>query len=147
MRGMRACLDDGDAILTKRRIVESDEAAYAEMNVRLHGLIIGEAGSSILSAALERNGHVPFAGPQALAFDRENLERTYDLLHYAHRQHHAIAEALERGQSGRVEALMREHANTVKECVNVDAVQVSAIDAARRAPLARSGAATRPEPQ
>jgi GntR family transcriptional regulator, vanillate catabolism transcriptional regulator len=137
MRSMRACLDDGDAILSKRRIEESDEAAYAEMNVRLHQLILEEAGSSILSAALERNSHVPFAGPQALAFDRENLERTYDLLHYAHRQHHAIAEALERGQSGRVEALMREHANTVKECVNADAFQVSGAGAARRLALAR----------
>ena len=137
IRGMRSCLDEGDAILTKRRIVESDEASYAEMNVHFHTLILEESGSSIIAAALERNGHVPFAGPQALAFDRANLDRTFDLLHYAHRQHHAIVEALERGQSGRVEALMREHATTVKECVNSDGAQVSGTEAARRLALTR----------
>jgi GntR family transcriptional regulator of vanillate catabolism len=137
IRGMRACLDQGDAILRKRRIEESDEAAYAEMNVHLHALIVEEAGSSIIAAALERNGRVPFAGPQALAFDKANLERTFDLLHYAHRQHHAITEALEHGQSGRVEALMREHASTVKACVNADGSQISGTEAARRLALAR----------
>ena len=138
IRAIRGCLDDGDAILGKRRMEESDEASYAEMNVRLHNMIIEEAGSSILSAALERNSHVPFAGPQALAFDRANLERSYDLLHYAHRQHHAIVEALEYGQSGRVEALMREHATSVKECIRADGFQVPSSDAARRVALARS---------
>ncbi len=100
-------------------------------------LILEEAGSSILCAALERNSHVPFAAPQALAFDRTNLERMYDLLHYAHRQHHGIVDALERGQSGRAEALMREHADAVKESINVAGFQVAAGAVARRLALVR----------
>ena len=43
----------------------------------------------------------------------------YDHLHYAHRQHHAIVDALESGQAGRVDALMREHAHGVKESLNL----------------------------
>ena len=59
-------------LLAKRRMEESDEATYAEMNGRFHGLILEEAGSQILSEALARNSRVPFAGPQAMAFDRIN---------------------------------------------------------------------------
>ena len=137
VRALRTCLDDGDAILRRRRIEESDEASYAEMNARFHDLILQEAGSSILSASLERNNHVPFAAPQALAFDKSDLERMYDLIHYAHRQHHGIVEALERGQSGRVEALMREHANAAKESINVAGLHVTPGDAVRRLALVR----------
>lgn len=137
LREVRSCLNDGDTILNKRRVEESDEARYAEMNGRFHALILEEAGSSILSAALERNGHVPFAAPQALAFDRTSLERMYDILNYAHRQHHGIVDALERGQSGRAEALMREHADTVKESINVAGSQVAANAVARQLALAR----------
>jgi len=43
----------------------------------------------------------------------------YDTMAYAHRQHHCIVSALERGESARVEALMREHTNPVKENLNI----------------------------
>ena len=129
------------------------------MNGRFHSLILEEAGSQILSEALARNSRVPFAGPQAIAFDRINAERNYAVLQYAHRQHHVIVAAIEhgessrvealmrehansakesqRGQSGRAEGLMREHANAVKESINLAGFQVSAGDAAQRLALAR----------
>lgn len=126
LREIRACLDDGDSIFAKRRVEESDEALYAEMNARFHSLILRAAESPILTDALERNSRIPFAGPQALAFDKANLDHMYDLLYYAHRQHHAIVQAFELGQSGRVEDLMREHANTVKQSINLAGLTVSA---------------------
>jgi GntR family transcriptional regulator of vanillate catabolism len=107
------------------------------MNVRFHSLILQEAGSLILSEALERNGRIPFAGPQALAFDKTNLEQMYDMLHHAHRQHHGIVDALERGESGRAEALMREHANVAKESINIAGFNVTPADAARRVALVK----------
>jgi GntR family transcriptional regulator of vanillate catabolism len=134
VRKLRACLHDGDALLAKQRIDESDEAGYAEMNGRFHGLILEEAGSQILSETLARTARVPFAGPQAIAFDRTNPERNYAVLQYAHRQHHVIVAAIERGESGRVEALMREHANSAKESINIAGFQVvSPAELARRA--------------
>src|SRR5579875_566973 len=93
LRELRACLDDGDAIFRKRRLEESDEGAYAEMNTRFHALILAEAASPIL------------------------------------------VEALERGQSGRVEALMREHAGVVKDSLNVASLPVARAEAG---PLARA---------
>jgi GntR family transcriptional regulator of vanillate catabolism len=135
LRELRACLEDGDALLGKRALVADDEARYAEMNARFHSLILGEAGSAIVSEAFERNARVPFAGPQALAFDSGRLDAMYDMLQYAHRQHHGIVDALERGEGARVEALMREHAMAVKESINLAALPVAAADsAARRLP-------------
>jgi len=121
LRELQACLADGDAILRKRRIEESDEALYAGMNERFHVLILKEAGSPLLADALARNNRVPFAAPQALAFDKGNLDQMYDMLQYAHRQHHDIVAALESGQGARAEALMREHAVAVKESINIAA--------------------------
>jgi GntR family transcriptional regulator of vanillate catabolism len=138
LRDLRTCLDDGDAILGKRRVEESDEGAYAEMNERFHRLLLKEAGSSLLGEALERNNRIPFAAPQALAFDKDNLEQMYGMLYYAHRQHHALVEAIERGQGARAEALMREHANSVKESINLAALPVAAGESAGAVSLARA---------
>jgi len=136
-RDLRRCLEDGDLLLARRRIEEDDGADYAEMNARFHRLILDAADSAILAAALERNNHVPFAGPQALAFDGTQLDRMYDHLHYAHRQHHAIVGALESGQTGRVEALLREHAHGVKESLNLVGFHLASTEAVRRFALVR----------
>jgi len=116
-------LEDGDRILSKGYIQQSDEALYADMNGRLHGLIVQEARCPIIAQALERIAHIPFAAPQALAFDKTSLDYTYHRLVYAHRQHRYIVDALERGEGARVEALMREHVNPVKESLNLPGIQ------------------------
>jgi GntR family transcriptional regulator, vanillate catabolism transcriptional regulator len=125
LRELRACLEGGDAILGKRRVEECDEGLYADMNERFHRLILAESDSPLIAETLARNSRIPFAGPQALAFDKGNLEQMYDMLRYAHRQHYAIVEALARGQSARAEALMREHANSAKESINLAAMPVA----------------------
>src|SRR5215475_10881674 len=106
---LHLCLADGDRIFNKGTMQESDEVLYAEMNARFHNLIIHEAHSPMIEQALERNARIPFVGPQALAFEKSSLDRLYELLLYAHHQHHYIVEAIERGEGARVESLMREH--------------------------------------
>jgi GntR family transcriptional regulator of vanillate catabolism len=133
LRELRNCLEDGDVILGKRHVEEADEANYAEMNQRFHSLILSEAGSPILGEAIERNNRIPFAGPQALAFDRGNLDRMYDQLRYAHRQHYGLVEAFERGQGARAEGLMREHAHVVEESINLAALPVAPVQTKERA--------------
>jgi GntR family transcriptional regulator of vanillate catabolism len=133
LRGLRDCLEDGDALLAKRHVEESDEATYAEMNQRFHALVLSEAASPILDDAIARNNRVPFAGPQALAFDRSHLDRMYDQLRYAHHQHHRLVEAFERGQGARAEALMREHAHVVEESINLATLPVAPVLTKERA--------------
>jgi len=115
---MKSCLAEGDAIVGKRRFESTDEQRYSEMNGRFHMLIVEGAGSRILADTLAHNDHVPFASARAVAFSRDLVE-LLPILNYAHRQHHAIVQALENREAARVEALMREHATPVKEVLNL----------------------------
>src|SRR5579863_3739225 len=54
INALRQVLKEGDRIFGKGNIAESDEALYADMNGRLHGLIVEEAHSPMIEQALER---------------------------------------------------------------------------------------------
>jgi GntR family transcriptional regulator of vanillate catabolism len=122
LQALNECLREGDEIFAKRHLVESDEARYGDMNKQFHELIVQGAGSKVIGDALERNSRIPFASAHAIAFDRVDLRRMYDMLWYAHRQHHAIVQALENGESGRVAALMSEHVYGTKRSINLGRV-------------------------
>jgi GntR family transcriptional regulator of vanillate catabolism len=119
LQALRVCLAEGDQMLAEGHVAEKAEALYVDMNVRFHDLIARECRSAIIQQALERNARIPFASPQALAIDKKSLGRMHEVLAYSHRQHHCIVAALERGEGSRVEALMREHTNPVKENLNI----------------------------
>ena len=118
LQALRICLTEGDAILAKRKFESADEQRYSEMNGRFHTLIVEGAGSRIVADTLAHNDHVPFASARAVAFNKD-LALLLPVLNYAHRQHHAIVQALENREAARVEALMREHATPVKEVLNL----------------------------
>jgi GntR family transcriptional regulator, vanillate catabolism transcriptional regulator len=119
MQALYECLRGGDDIFAKRHLVESDEARYGDMNKQFHAQIVQGSGSKVIADAIERNSRIPFAAAHAIAFDRVDLRRMYDMLWYSHRQHHAIVQALENGEGGRVGALMFEHAYGTKRSINL----------------------------
>jgi GntR family transcriptional regulator of vanillate catabolism len=137
LRELHDLLEDGDRILRKKRVVESDETLYAEMNRKLHAAIVLEADSTLISSSLDRNNRVPFASPQAVAFNSSNLDEVYESLSFAHRQHHDIVSAIEGGQSARVETLMREHALRVKANLRMNKVSPDSTDRTTTVRLAR----------
>ena len=118
IRSLKECLAEGDAILSKRKFESADEQRYSDMNGRFHALIVEGAASRILADTLAHNDHVPFASARAVAFS-DVPAQLLPVLSYAHRQHHAIVQALENREGGRAEALMREHATPVKEVLNL----------------------------
>ncbi|ESQ89397.1 GntR family transcriptional regulator [Asticcacaulis sp. AC460] len=107
----RACLAAGDALFAKGYLIETDIAAYEDLNIRFHDTLLAVGGSQAIREALARNDHLPFASVKALAVDKQQLAREFRRLNYAHMQHHAVYDALMRGQGARAEAIMREHAN------------------------------------
>jgi GntR family transcriptional regulator, vanillate catabolism transcriptional regulator len=119
IQSLHECLHEGDEIFAKRHLVESDEARYGEMNRQFHQLIVQGAGSKVIADALERNSRIPFAAAHAIAFDRVDLPKMYESLSSAHRQHHAIVQALENGEGARVAGLMYEHAYSTKSSINL----------------------------
>jgi GntR family transcriptional regulator of vanillate catabolism len=120
IQSLHECLREGDEIFGKRHLVESDEARYGEMNKQFHDFIVHGCGSKVIAEAIERNGRIPFAAAHAIAFDKVDLPGMYDFLRAAHRQHHAIVQALENGEGARVAALMFEHAYATKASINMN---------------------------
>jgi GntR family transcriptional regulator, vanillate catabolism transcriptional regulator len=119
VQSLHDCLREGDEIFSKRHVIESDEDRYGDMNKQFHSLIVQGAGSKVVSDAIDRNNRIPFAAAHAIAFDKVDLQHMYDFLWYAHRQHHAIVQALESGEGVRVSALMFEHAHVTKASINM----------------------------
>jgi GntR family transcriptional regulator of vanillate catabolism len=119
MQALYECLREGDDIFGKRHLLESDEERYGDMNKQFHAIIVQGSGSKVIADALERNDRIPFAAAHAIAFDRVDLKRMYDMLWYSHRQHHAIVQALENGEGTRVASLMFEHAYMTKRSINL----------------------------
>ncbi len=119
LEGLRSIVAQGDAIFAKRYLLESDEELYGQMNEQFHSAVIEAADVSIVKELTERVNRIPFTSPSTIAFDRFDLQQMYDLLWYAHKQHHDIVTALEYGEGARVEALFREHVNTQKISMNL----------------------------
>jgi GntR family transcriptional regulator of vanillate catabolism len=137
IHSLHECLREGDEMFAKGHLVLGDEARYGDMNRQFHSLIVEGSGSKVVAEAIERNGRIPFAAAHAIAFDKIDLPRMYDHLLYSHRQHHAIVQALENGESSRVAALMVEHAQGAKISINLSrgglrsagaASEISALD-------------------
>lgn len=114
---LRACLEQGEALLAKEPPGKSDAAAYEAMNTRFHAAIVEAAGNRALANALSLNDKVPFAAAGAVAFHDPSIMRR--IFATAQQQHAAIVEALERGEGSRAEALMREHAFLPKKSLDL----------------------------
>jgi GntR family transcriptional regulator of vanillate catabolism len=119
LKAFSDCLEEGDEIFAKRKLDEEDGDRFGQMNSRFHQLILDGAGKTIVSDFAARCHMVPFASPGMIAFDNVDLNRTYDLLFYAHQQHHAIVDAMQGGEGARAEALLREHVNPQKQSMNL----------------------------
>jgi GntR family transcriptional regulator of vanillate catabolism len=91
------CLREGDDIFNQRQLQPGDDVRYAQMNGRFHALIVDAAQNVAVTAALSLNDKIPFVSPFTIAFDEAARERQFMMLMYAHRQHHAIADALKKG--------------------------------------------------
>ncbi|EQB16044.1 MULTISPECIES: GntR family transcriptional regulator [Sphingobium] len=111
LRQLDACLSEGDAIFEKHHLDREDELQYGRMNERFHQLMIDGCQSPILSMFIERLNNVPFVAPSVIVFDQVGLRHAFTMLHRAHGFHHAIVDAVRKGDGVRAEMLFREHAN------------------------------------
>jgi GntR family transcriptional regulator, vanillate catabolism transcriptional regulator len=116
---LNECLREGDEIFAQRHLEPDDDLRYAQINGRFHALIVDASQNIAVKAALTLNEKIPFVSPFTIAFDESARERQFLMLMYAHRQHHAIVDALINGEGARVDALMKEHTHISKESLNL----------------------------
>jgi GntR family transcriptional regulator, vanillate catabolism transcriptional regulator len=104
------CLLAGEQVVGADHLGDDGIGAWSRLNATFHGTIVQAVGSSVIADAIARNNHLPFASADSIVIDREALGRELDKLRIAQLQHRLVFDALERRESARVEALMREHA-------------------------------------
>ena len=117
---LRDVLVEGDAIFAKGHVELADEEAYASMNGRFHGLIVGGARDPLLTDLVHRVYSVPFVAPNVVASNRIPLDEIYPILMSGHRQHHAIVDAIEDGQADVAETLMRGHSTPARRTLGLE---------------------------
>jgi GntR family transcriptional regulator of vanillate catabolism len=106
---LRACLEEGDSALAPDPLTYDSYAAYAAMNDRFHALILEASGNRALQRAVALNDKLPFAPASAMLPMQSSLQQDREWMHYAHRQHHMLFDAIQRGEGARAQALAEEH--------------------------------------
>ena len=107
---LRNCVSKGAKLLSKGHLLEDDIGAWSQLNERFHRTIVEGTDSRVIADAIARNDHLPFASASSISIDRDALKVEYEKLKQAQAHHALVLDALERGESARVEMLMREHA-------------------------------------
>ncbi len=109
IRDLHACLADGDKAIDKPTMDLDDYAAYVEMNDRFHQLILEGGSNVVLKRVMDMLRGQPFAAPSAMLPMQSSMEEGHQWMKQAHRTHHSIVQAIERGQGSRAQALGEEH--------------------------------------
>lgn len=114
-RKLHECLDEGDIVVNKPTMELDDYAGYVEMNERFHALFVEGSGNLALVRAMEMLNRQPFAAASAMLPMQSSMEEGHQYMKLAHQQHHALVEAIERGQGLRAQALCEEHVQIARK--------------------------------
>ena len=106
---IRSCLAEGDEALAANPLTYDSYARYSEANDRFHALILEASGNRALQRAVTLNDKLPFAPASAMLPMQSSLDQDRQWMHYAHRQHHMLFDALKRGEGLRAQHLAAEH--------------------------------------
>jgi GntR family transcriptional regulator of vanillate catabolism len=104
------CIEAIDEVVHRDRQTVDDISRYVELNAQFHSLVVALSGSHALLRQLDRASALPFASPSALVQVQSASPEARYILTVAQDQHRCIVNAIERRESGRAEAIMREHA-------------------------------------
>lgn len=111
-------LNDEIAPLVGRGDYDSFEC-YVEINERFHARLRALARSPMVERALEGILSLPFGGPSAFVMTQAELPESRAMLFVAYHHHRAIVDAIAGRQSGRAEALAREHARVAWQTLEI----------------------------
>ncbi|NLD55422.1 MAG: GntR family transcriptional regulator [Burkholderiaceae bacterium] len=128
---LRECMEEGESLLAVGRFDEAGATAWGAMNSRFHAEIVNAANNQPLEDALEHNARLPMVAAGAIAFHAGNLDAAFELMKRAFEEHVDILDALLRGQAGRAEALVREHAYKSRRNLEVALKEVRATPSRR----------------
>jgi len=118
LRELHECLEEGDRAVNKPVMELDDYAAYVQMNDRFHSVIMRGCSNIALQRVMEMLDRQPFASPSAMLPMQSSMEEGHQWMRIAHLSHHAMVQAIERGQGSRAQALGEEHVEIAR--MNLD---------------------------
>lgn len=118
LRELHECLERGDQTVNKPTMELDDYTAYVEANDRFHQLIMDGCGNSVLRRIMDMLDAMPFASPSSMLPMQSSMEEGQQWMRLAQRTHHAMVQAIERGQGSRAQALGEEHVEIAR--MNLD---------------------------
>jgi len=102
---LKACVAEGDRILSKGVLDPADLAPYRRMNVDFHETIIQTSANPFISDFVRQCHNVPMAS------DRVFIWEDFQVIARSHDDHHRILDSISKRQAQRAEDLMTEHIN------------------------------------
>jgi len=100
---LKACLAEGDAILSKGVLLPEDHQPYQQMNITLHETLLKAAENSWVTRFATQAQTAPFASDRIMLWD------DHGVILRSHNDHHRIVAAVIERDGARAEQLMREH--------------------------------------
>ncbi len=100
---LKACLAEGDAILSKGVLLPEDHQPYQQMNITLHETLLKAAENSWVTRFATQAQTAPFASDHIMLWD------DHGIILRSHNDHHLIVTAVIERDGARAEQLMREH--------------------------------------
>ncbi len=103
---LSACLAEGDGILAKTELTESDTLFWARMNDNFHLAIVEATENDTLIKTHRKVIQIPHAPTQIQWLSGKNKRQPFEAFHKEHRE---LVRRLQRGASGRADELMQSH--------------------------------------
>ncbi len=122
----RAALDQGDAIMNKGALHDSDRAIFGEINVQIHEAILRAADDRMLNDMLRLCRNIPISS------DRNVLWSDFAWVRRSHDDHHRLLDAIALRDGARAEQLMKEHVHAVKLQMKIELEQSGHSDELKR---------------
>lgn len=107
---LRACVQEGDALLAQDISAEGWGEARIANNAAFHAALVDAARHRAIAIALEPLNRIPLTAPTAMVLRTRDRAADLHRLRRAHDDHKDILAAIEAGQGSRAEMLVREHA-------------------------------------
>ena len=98
-----------DAVLATPTLDDEAFSDYVVLNSRFHVLLAEMADSPTVERQLERVCALPFASPSGFVLAEAESTQARDMLIVAQDQHRQVLDAIERRESARADAILREH--------------------------------------
>jgi GntR family transcriptional regulator of vanillate catabolism len=103
-------VDEGKAVISKRRIDDEAQLRWAVLNLAFHDALVLGTGNIGLVVAYEQLKRIPLVSPRAVVFERSAADVSHRQISAAQADHDRVIRAIDERKGQRAAEIMRDHA-------------------------------------